>query len=80
VARARELTQLHTALEARPEGNEVKLAAAQVAAAEDAARKGDSGKTREHLAQAGKWALDVATKIGIPLATAALKSALGLGG
>jgi hypothetical protein len=29
------------------------------------------------LARAGKWTLDIATKIGVPVATAAIKQALG---
>lgn len=32
----------------------------------------------EYLAKAGKWALDVATKIGTPVAIAALQKALGM--
>jgi hypothetical protein len=31
----------------------------------------------QHLKNAGRWALDVATKIGVNLATEALKKALG---
>ena len=50
----------------------------EVALAEEAAKAGNGTKTLEHLKNAGEWALGVAEKIVIPLATAALKTALGL--
>ena len=77
---AGELARLKSAIQADSGSSESKIVAAQVATAEAAARSGDPNKTRQHLAEAGKRALDVATKIAVPLAIAALKSALGLGG
>ena len=49
-----------------------------IAAAEIEARKGNGERVLEALSRAGKWSLDVAGKIGVGVATAALKSALGL--
>ena len=46
--------------------------------AEVAAKNGDGPKALEHLQNAGQWALDVALKIGVPVAIAALKTALGV--
>jgi hypothetical protein len=49
-----------------------------VASAEVAAKEGNGPKVFESLAKAGQWALDVAVKIGVGLATQALKTALGI--
>lgn len=49
-----------------------------IASAESSAREGNGPKTLEYLSKTGKWALDFATKIGIPVATEALKKAIGL--
>jgi hypothetical protein len=54
------------------------VAIGEVAAAQTAASAGDGPKAFEHLRNAGKWALDVSSKVGIGVATAALKSVLGL--
>ena len=51
---------------------------AQVASAEIEAQKGDGPQTLSALAKAGKWALNVAEKIGIGVASAAIKTACGL--
>ncbi|MFU1519953.1 pentapeptide repeat-containing protein [Vreelandella alkaliphila] len=42
------------------------------------ARKGDSEKVKEGLISSGKWLLDTSTKIGADVATAAIKSVLGI--
>ena len=55
-----------------------KLATGAVAAAEESAKKKDGPKVVEYLKTAGKWALDVAKEIGVPVAEAAIKGALGL--
>jgi hypothetical protein len=55
-----------------------KLAVGAIAAAEQSARQKDGPKVIEYLKTAGKWALTVSQKIGVSLATEALKSALGL--
>ena len=49
-----------------------------IAAAQDAAKKGDKPKLLQHLASAGKWTLDIATKIGTTLAASVIKEAIGL--
>lgn len=49
-----------------------------IASAETEAKKGNKAKALEYLAQAGQWALDVATKIGVGVATVAIKAALGI--
>jgi hypothetical protein len=46
--------------------------------AEGAAGKGDRQSVLAHLAKAGKWALDAATKVGLSVAESALKAAIGL--
>lgn len=51
---------------------------AAVSAAEDAARSGDETTVVEKLKAAGTWALDVATKIGVTVASEAIKKASGL--
>jgi len=48
-----------------------------IANAEIEAQKGDGPQVLAALAKAGKWALGVAEKIGVSVAAAAIKSALG---
>lgn len=55
------------------------IAVSEVARAEQAAKGGDGSKTLEHLKSAGKWALDIATKIGTSLAVEAIKASMGPG-
>lgn len=74
-----ELTRLRQAMDAKAAEASDKLATGAVAAAEESARKKDGPKVIEYLKTAGKWALDVAKEIGVPVAEAAIKSALGLG-
>lgn len=47
-----------------------------IASAESCAKKGDGTGALEHLSKAGKWALGIAEKIGVPVATEALKVAV----
>jgi len=51
---------------------------AEIGKAQRAAEAGDGPTALTHLAKAGRWALSVAEKIGIGVATVAIKSALGL--
>jgi hypothetical protein len=54
---------------------------ADIVAVADAAADAQQGKTTEALGKlsaVGKWVLDVATKIGVGVATDALKRAAGL--
>jgi hypothetical protein len=49
-----------------------------IASAETAAEKGDGPKALECLKAAGKWTLDVASKIGVSVATEAIKKSMGI--
>jgi hypothetical protein len=51
---------------------------AEIAAAEEAAQQKDGPKTIKHLKAAGKWAFDVATKIGTAVAAKAIQIAIGI--
>jgi hypothetical protein len=47
-----------------------------VASAETEAKRGNGPKMLEYLSKAGKWALDVASEIGVAVAEAAIKQAM----
>ncbi len=49
-----------------------------VASAQAAAQEGDGPTALSHLKTAGKWGLDVATRIGVNVASPAIKSATEL--
>lgn len=49
-----------------------------VASAETEAKKGNGPKMLEYLSSAGKWTLDVASKIGVSVAAAAIKESMGI--
>jgi hypothetical protein len=51
---------------------------AEVQAAKEAADAGDEAGVERHLAKAGRWALDVAVRIGSAMAAGALNHALGI--
>jgi hypothetical protein len=75
---ATELSALRTAMRSAASEPEHELSIGAVAAAEAAANAADGVKTLEYLKTAGTWALDVATKIGVTLASSALKGSLGV--
>jgi len=75
---ADELRRLHEALEREATQPSQKLAVGAVAAAEQSAIDKDGPKVLEYLKAGGKWALNVAEKIGVDLAKEAIKAALGL--
>jgi hypothetical protein len=76
---AEELGRLRSAMKQESEGTrEQDKAVAAVAEAEEAAIKGDGRASLRHLNTAGKWALGIAEKIGVPVAVDAIKKALGL--
>jgi len=52
------------------------IAVGQIAAAEAAAQKGDTSSVVRNLKSAGKWAFDVATKIGVSVAAEAIKKSM----
>ena len=49
-----------------------------VAAAEAAAKKGDEKSALDHLQNAGKWAVEMGLKVGVPVAVDAIKRSAGL--
>jgi hypothetical protein len=75
---ADELARLRLAMERDAVEPEQKLAVGAVAAAEQSARQNDGPKAIGYLKTAGKWALGIAEKIGVDLATDALKATLGM--
>lgn len=72
----KELSTLQEAMIEEASTTEHRIAIGDVAKAEQAAEINDSAKVREHLKSAGKWSLDIATKIGVPVAIEALKKSL----
>jgi hypothetical protein len=74
---AEELTRLRAAMKQETEGTrEQDKAIVVVADAEEAAINGDGPTTLQHLKAAGKWALGIAEKIGVTVATEAIKRAM----
>jgi hypothetical protein len=71
-----ELALLTDALRGESERSDIDATAGAIAAAESAARRGDGVTTLTHLRSAGRWCLGIAEKVGVPLATEALKRAL----
>lgn len=74
-----ELEALKNSLIETAESAEHYQVVAEVQAAREAASAGDTEGTSSHLGKAGAWALEVATRIGAPVATIALQQALGIG-
>jgi len=72
------LVALRKALQTEPDSPEKPMAIAAVTAAEDAAKRQDGPSALQHLKSAGKWAFDVATKIGTTVAAKAIQMAMGL--
>jgi len=75
---ADELGRLRMALRAEAKTPEDDQIIADVGQAELAARSGDGPSAMRHLRSAGKWALGVATGIGVALAASVIKAAAGL--
>jgi hypothetical protein len=75
---ADELKILRVALKAEASTSDHDEAIGAIASAEKATEKGDGAGASAQLKAAGKWALEVAEKIGVGVAVAALKTALGL--
>jgi small GTP-binding protein len=77
-ALSKELAELRSKLKDEATEPEHEMSIGAIAAAESSAKEGKGPKTFEYLSKAGTWALDKASKIGVPVAIAALKAALGL--
>lgn len=75
---AEQLSALRQALLKEATGPEHFAAIGAVASAEIEAKCEHGPKVLQYLQGAGKWALDVASKVGAEIATAAIKSATGL--
>ena len=75
---ASELTQLRSALTKEASEPDHFVALGEVAAAEKAATADDGPTALQHLKKAGAWVWDIGTKVGIGVATAAAKTALGI--
>jgi len=76
---ADELSLLRQALRAEANLPEHDIALGAVAAAERCSREGDARGAMANLKSAGKWCLDIASKIGVSVASEAIKSSLGIG-
>lgn len=72
-----ELATLRKAMRKEAEEPSHDKAVAEIGSAEEAAQKGEGPVVLQHLKNAGQWALDVATKIGVSVASEALKKSLG---
>jgi hypothetical protein len=75
---AEQLATLRAAMKKKAVTAEEDSAVGVVANAETAARQNDGKTAMEHMSKVGKWTLDVATKIGVPIAVAAIKKSMGL--
>jgi hypothetical protein len=75
-ALAAELAILRAELRRESQEIEHDQAVANVGSAEAAAKQNDGPSALKHLKDAGKWALDVATKIGTTVAAKAIENAL----
>lgn len=73
-----ELSQLYKELAGKAESANERDSVAAVGKAIEAADSGNGPQVLQHLKTAGKWAFDIATKIGVAVAAAAAKVALGL--
>jgi hypothetical protein len=73
---AEELKQLRAAMKKADDKDEQDEAIGAVAAAEKAATKGDEPAALRYLKVAGQWTLGVAEKLGVAVATEAIKRAM----
>jgi hypothetical protein len=75
---AAELSKLREAMRSHSTAPEHDMAIGQVAAAENAAQNGDGNTAMDSLKRVGTWTLGIAEKIGVGIATAAIKTSMGL--
>jgi len=75
---AKELATLRIAMRNTGELAEHDQSIGRIADAEVAATQGNHSKVRSNLKKAGSWALDTAQKIGVSVAEAAIKKAMGM--
>jgi hypothetical protein len=79
-ALATQLEKLRVAMRAQATTEDQDAAIGAVAEAAKAAREKQGSKVGEALKKAGKWALDIAVQVGVPLAVEALKKVLAFPG
>ena len=77
-ALARELASLRLAMRERAVDPEQDIAIGNIAAAEAAAKQGDASSVARLLKGVGTWSLEVATKIGVSVASKAIEKSMGL--
>lgn len=75
---AEELKLLRAEARSRAETPDDDAAIAALGQAQVAAEQGDGDKALAHLARAGKWALGIAQAIGVAVASAAIKTSIGI--
>jgi hypothetical protein len=75
---ARELAELRNKMRVQAVEPEHDIAVGHIAAAETAAKAGDGPTMLQHLKEAGKWALEFATKVGATLTTEIIQKSLGM--
>ena len=75
---ASELSTLRVSMRSNAVEIEHDQAIACVGTAESAAKRNDGSTTLQNLKEAGKWAFDVATKIGATVAAKAIQTAIGM--
>jgi hypothetical protein len=73
-----ELAQLRAEMRKNAKEPEEDEAVSAIGKAEKAAAAGDQSGAMQHLKSAGNWALDVATKLGVAVASKALEHSLGM--
>jgi hypothetical protein len=73
-----ELEKLRKSLQSEASTPEHYLEIGAIATAEIESKNGNGPKALQALSKVGKWSLDVAEKIGVGVAIAALKMALGI--
>lgn len=73
-----ELSELRSAMRSQATTAQQDVSVAEIAYAEVEAQKGNGSEMLAHLAKAGNWALDVATKIGTSIAAEMIKKAMGV--
>lgn len=73
---ANELAKLREVMSQNAKTDDESIAVGAIAQAKKAAESENTTEVMHYLKLAGNWALDIATKIGVPIAIEALKQAM----
>jgi hypothetical protein len=73
-----ELSQLRRSMNQEAKTADESIATSEVAKAEKSLNDNDLPSALKHLKAAGNWALDIATKVGVPIAVEFIKRALAM--